>query len=203
MRPAKGAVRGLRHVLPMLLCALGGHLALYRTLRPSTGGHAYFGWYEPLVAGLSVVALAVLGGLLLVAAFGREPLRRRVVSALLPASPRTLPGTVRAVRLALASTAFLVCQETAERTLTEGRAAAAVFAPSQVAAVLLVIAAAAALVALVERSCSQLIALVAPRLVGFRVRLRAVSFPPARLPLVRRRSPLARRRALRAPPLPA
>jgi hypothetical protein len=203
MRPAKSVGCGLRHVLPVLLCALGGHLALYGTLLPSGGGHAYFGWYEPLVAGLSVGALAVLAGLLIVAAFGGEALRRRVVPVLLPAAERPLPGTVRAVRLALASVGFLLCQETLERTLSEGRLAAAAFSPSQALIVLAAIGAAAAVLALVERSCSQLIALVAPRRLRLRIRVATVSFPPARPLLVRRRNPLADLRGLRAPPLPA
>ena len=201
MSPAKRIVRGLRHVMPVLLCALGGHLALYRTLLPSSGGHAYFAWYEPFVAGLSVAALAVLAALLLVASLGREPLRRRVVPMLLPAARRPLPGTVRGVRLALASIAFLVGQETLERTLTEGRASAAAFGPSQVLLVLLVIGAAAALVAIVERSCTQLIALVAPRLLLRRARADVLSFPVARPLFVPRRNPLAQLRGLRAPPL--
>jgi len=187
----------------VLLCALGGHLALYRTLLPSGGGHAYFGWYEPLVAALSVAALAVLAVLLFVAALGGESLRRRVVPVLLPAAARPLPGTVRAVRLALASVGFLVFQETFERTLTAGRLSAAAFAPSQVLLVLAVIGAAATLVALLERSCSQLIALVVPRLLRLRIRAAALSFPHARPPITRRRNPLAELRGLRAPPLPA
>jgi len=200
MRPLKS---GLRHVLPVLLCALAGHLALYGALLPAGRAHAYFAWYEPLVAGLSVGALAVLAGLLAVAAFGGEALRRRVVPVLLPAAERPLPGTVRAVRLGLASVGFLVCQETLERTLSEGRLAAAAFSPSQALVVLAVIGAAAALLALVERSCSQLIAVVAPRLLRLRLRAVPVSFPPARPVLPRRRNPLADLRGLRAPPLPA
>jgi hypothetical protein len=200
MRPLRS---GLRHVLPVLLCALAGHLALYGALVPSGSAHAYFAWYEPLVAGLSVGALAVLAGLLAVAAFGGEALRRRVVPVLLPATGRPLPGTVRAVRLALASIGFLVCQETLERTLSEGRAAAAAFSPSQALVVLAVIGTAAALLALVERSCSQLIALVAPRLLRLRLRAVSLCFPPARPLVSHRRNPLADLRGLRAPPVPA
>jgi hypothetical protein len=182
MRPARRFVGGLRHLLPVALCALGGHLALYRTLLPSTGDHAYLAWYEPLVAGLTIAVLAAFGLLLLSAVLGRD--------------------AVRAVRLALAGVAFLVVQETIERTLTEGRAAPAVFGPSQLLVVLAVVAVLAALVALVERSCTQLIALVARSSKRVALRSAAQSFPAARPLLVRRRNPLAELRGLRAPPLP-
>jgi hypothetical protein len=201
MRPARRFVGGLRHLLPIALCALGGHLALYRTLLPSSGDHAYLAWYEPLVAGLSVLAVVAFVLLLLAAVLGRESLRRSVVRRLLPAAAERVPGTVRAVRLALASIAFLVVQETVERTLSEGHAAAAAFGPSEIVVVLAVVAALAALIALVERSCSRLIALVArprPRAV---VRLASLSFPVARPFVARRRHPLAELRGLRAPPV--
>jgi hypothetical protein len=199
MRPARGFVGGLRHLLPVALCALGGHLALYRTLLPSSDGHAYFAWYESLVAGLSLAALTVFGALLLGALLGRDSLGR----ALLPATARPLPVTVRAVRLSLASVGFLVVQETLERTLSEGHTAAAAFGPSQLLLVLVVVGLLAALVALVERSCSQLIALVARmRPPAFR-RLAAPSLVVARPFVVRRRHPLAELRGLRAPPLAA
>jgi len=115
MRPIRRISGGLRQLLPVSLCALGGHLALYRSLRPSTGDHAYFAWYEPLVVGLSLAALLAFAALLLAAALGREDLRRRVVSVLLPAAARPLPVTFRAVRLGLASVAFLAAQETLRR----------------------------------------------------------------------------------------
>src|SRR5438132_8154044 len=101
MRPARRIVGGLRHLLPVALCALGGHLALYRSLRPATGDHAYFAWYEPLVFGLSLVALAAFATLVLAALLGRGALRRAVVRVLLPAArPRVV--AVRTARLALA-----------------------------------------------------------------------------------------------------
>jgi hypothetical protein len=200
MRPAR-RLGGLRHLLPVALCALAGHLALYGSLAPSRGDHAYFFWYEPLVAGLSVVALTTLAGLLLVATVGSESLRQSAVS-LLPA-PRSVPGTVRAVRLALASLAFLACQETLERTLGEGRLAPAAFGTSQILLVVAVVAVAAAVVALVERSCSRLIDLVVGGAFGLRRPSNASFFPPMRPQAVRRRHPLAQLRGLRAPPLSA
>jgi hypothetical protein len=201
MRPAWRIAVGLRRLLPVALCALGGHFALYRSLNPSTGDHAYFAWYEPLVVGLTLAALLAFGALLLAAVLGRDELRRAVVRVLLPAAAQSLPASVRAVRLTLASVAFLAAQETFERTLAEGRLAPAAFSPFQVLLVLVVLAALAALVALVERSCSELIALVvAP---AFQPRRRGGALPsPAARPLpARRRNPLAELRGLRAPPL--
>lgn len=195
-------IGALRELLPVALCALAGHFALYGTLAPSTGDHAYFVWYEPVVAGLSILALVVLLGLLLAVVLGRDGLRSRIVPALLPAAARPLPVSVRAVRLGLASAAFLAVQETFERSLSEGRLAPAALGSSQLLLVLLVLAAAATFVALVERSCTRLIALVARPLVVRVDRGAGVWFPPARPLTVRRRSPLARQRGLRAPPLP-
>jgi hypothetical protein len=202
MRAARRIGGGLRHFLPVALCALAGHLALYGSLVPSTGEHAYFVWYEPLVAGLSILALAVLAALLFAVVVGRDRLRGRIVPVLLPAAARSTPGSVRTVRLALASIAFLACQETIERSLSEGRLAPAELAPGQLLLVLAVVAAAAAVVALVERSCSQLIALVARPPASRRGRDAILSFPSVRPQVVRRRNPLAQLRGLRAPPLP-
>ena len=177
MRPARRFVGGLRHLLPVALCALGGHLALYRTLLPSTGDHAYLAWYEPLVAGLTIAGLAAFGA---AAARGRArprvaaPRRRaRAAAGDRAAAARDRPR----VRLALASVAFLVVQETIERTLAEGRARPAAFGPSQLLLVLAVVAALAALVALVERSCSQLIALVARSRTRVALRVRRAVLP--------------------------
>src|SRR5215208_6852959 len=41
------------------VCALGGHAVLYGTFRPGDGLHGYFGWYEPALAVVSLVALLV------------------------------------------------------------------------------------------------------------------------------------------------
>jgi hypothetical protein len=192
---------GLRRLLPVALCALGGHFALYHSLRPATGDHAYFSWYEPLVGGLSLAGLVGFTALLLAVVIGREGLRRPVVRALLPATARPVPGAVRAVRLALASIAFLVCQETIERTLAEGRLSPAAFTSSQLLVMLGTIAALAALVALVERSCTQLIAhVIAPRPLPSS-RPIGLSFPPERPLATRRRNALAELRGLRAPPV--
>src|SRR5437879_1932593 len=123
MRTTWRIVVGLRRLLPVALCALGGHFALYRSLQPSTGDHAYFAWYQPLVVGLSLTALVAFAALLVAAVLARDGFRRTVVRTLLPAAAQPLPITIRTVRLALASIAFLVTQETVERTLAAGRLA--------------------------------------------------------------------------------
>ncbi len=201
MRPTWRIVVGLRRLLPVALCALGGHFALYRSLRPSTGDHAYFAWYEPLVVGLTLTALITFATLLIAALLGRDRLRRAVIRVLLPATAQPLPASVRAVRLTLASVAFLAAQETFERTVAEGRVAPAAFSPSQVLLVLAVLAAMAALVALFERSCSQLIGRVAAPRCRAHGRAAALPLPASRPFLARRRNPLAELRGLRAPPL--
>lgn len=200
MRPARQIVGGLGHLLPVALCALAAHVAVYRALVPSTGGHAYLGWYEPVVAGLSIAAVVLLATLLLAAAAGREAFRRRIV-VLLPGRRPAIPVTVRVVRLSLSAVAFLVCQETLERTLSEGRPAPAAFSSSQILVLLVVVAAAASVVAVVERSCSRLIELVARALPVARRRVSPGSFRPAPAVPPRRRNALAELRGLRAPPL--
>jgi hypothetical protein len=201
MRPARTLVGGLRLLLPVALCALAGHLALYRTLLPSSGAHAYLAWYEPAVAGLSLVSVIVFVVLLGAAAIGRASLRRTVVRALVPATKQPVPASTRAVRLALASIAFLVTQETFERSVSAGHLSPAGFDSPQIVLVLAVVAALAALLAVFERSCSELVDLVARGLPRVALRLAPFAFPAIRPVLARRRNPLAELRGLRAPPV--
>ena len=199
MRPGRRTVGGPRHLLPVAVCALGGHVALYRSLLPGGGAHAYLAWYEPLVAGLSTAALVVIGLMLLAVVLGRAELRAQVVRVLLPATAAPRNVSVRAARLTLGSVVFLAVQETVERSLAEGRLAPAAFSSSELLLVLATLSALAVLVALLERSCSELIALVVapPRL---RLRSFAPVFPCVRPQAIRRRNPLAELRGLRAPP---
>ena len=189
-----------RRLLPVAVCALGGHFVLYRSFRPSGGNHAYFAWYGLLVAGLTVAALAALGLLLLAAVVGRGPWRG-FARALLSGPHGDVSVTGRALRLALASVVFLVVQESLERSLAEGRLALGSLSPSETLLLLAVVASLALLVAVVERSCRQLIA----RLAGGSRRLRRSRTPlspPVAAAPIRRRHPLAEMRGLRAPPLP-
>jgi hypothetical protein len=201
MRPLRAFAGGLRLLLPVTLCALAGHLALYRTLLPSTGAHAYLAWYEPVVAGLSLASVVVFSLLLGAAALGRASLRRTVMRLLVPATETAVPATTRAVRLALASVAFLVTQETFERSVSIGHLSPAGFDSPQIVLVLAVVAALAALLAVFERSCSELIALVARGLPRVALRLAQLPLPAVRPVVPRRRNPLAELRGLRAPPL--
>jgi hypothetical protein len=201
MHPARRIVGGLRRLLPVALCALGGHVVLYRSLRPSAGDHAYLAWYEPLVLGLSLAALVAFAALLLAALLGRESLRRRVADVLLPAARAPVPVGMRAARLALSSIGFLVTQETFERTVSDGRLAPAAFGPSQLMLVLAVAGVLATAVALVERSCSELIALVVKPCVIVLGRDTLAAVAPRRRMRARRRNALAELRGLRAPPL--
>ncbi|HST24588.1 MAG TPA: hypothetical protein VLJ76_01220, partial [Gaiellaceae bacterium] len=70
--------------VPIALCALGGHYALYGALVPTGGAHAYLRWYEPVVAGLSITALTLLGALVAASFTGSERLRRRVSQVAAP-----------------------------------------------------------------------------------------------------------------------
>jgi hypothetical protein len=203
MRPARTLVGGLRLLLPVALCALAGHLALYRTLLPSNGAHAYLAWYEPAVAGLSLTSVVVFGLLLAAAALGRDSLRRKLVRLLVPATRQPVPASTRGVRLALASVAFLVTQETFERSISVGHLSPAGFDSPQIVLVLAVVAALAALLAVFERSCSELVELVARGLPRVALRRAPLAFPAARPVLARRRNPLAELRGLRAPPVAA
>jgi hypothetical protein len=162
------------------VCALAAHAVVYGTLWPSDPAHVYFGWYEPL----SLLSLAVVVGLLAV------PRLRGLV----PWRILSVSQTARA--LGASSLAFLVVQESVERTFAAGHPAFAAFTPSQWLLVLLVLAAAAlalsfALRAVLGRPAARPVS--APALVheGWSV-----------LPATPRRSrPLAGRFALRAPPL--
>jgi hypothetical protein len=202
MRTARRIVGGLRQLLPVVLCALGGHVALYHELRPDDSGHAYFAWYAPLILGLSFAALAAFTAMLLAAALGRSNVRRVVARLLLPGVVQPENVAARATRLALASTAFLVCQESLERSVAASRPVPAAFTPGQIAVLLVALSILAAIVAFLERSCVELIAQVLGRTMW---RRRLVAAPTAfseRFCFVfARRNPLADRRGLRAPPL--
>jgi hypothetical protein len=181
------------------LCALAAHALVYRTLWPSDGVHAYFGWYEPLVAAVSLAALAGLLGFVAVALVARRcgrPLRPRGWTT----SADTLPATARS--LGSASLVLLLLQESVERSVEAGRPAFQAFSPSQWLVLLACLAALSLLLALGLRAARAVVrrALEAPprrraddRWLATGRRLAADGR--------RRLRPLAERFALRAPPL--
>jgi hypothetical protein len=168
------------------VCARAAHAVLYRTLTPRDPAHAYFGWYQPAVAGLSVAAVVAL--LVLVAVAAMRPLR---------VLARVRVPTVRA--LAASSVGVFLVQEAIERSVAVGHPAVEVLAPSQwltlfaavsVASWLFVLA-----LRLARRVARSLVAAAAPRLHVFVAR-----WSVSATAIVRAR-PLALGCALRGPPL--
>jgi hypothetical protein len=171
-------------LLPAAVCALATHALVYRSLWPSDGAHGYFAWYEPLVGGLSLASLLGVGGLVALVARGRR-----------------LPQlTIRARALACTSLAFLLAQETLERSAALGRFALPSLSPSQ-------------WIVLVAGIAATALALTAALRAGHAAVRRLLSPPaperPRALPLrwsivtvaPRRIRPLAAQSGLRAPPL--
>lgn len=186
----------------MVLCALGGHVALYHELRPDGSAHAYFAWYAPLILGLSLAAVTAFAAMLFAAALGRRTVRMAVTRMLLPGGVRPANVGARAARLALASGTFLVCQESLERSVAASRPVAAAFSPGQIAILLVVLSLLAAVVALLERSCVELIGHVLARTIcRRRLVLPQLPVPCSSFSVSPRRNPLAEGRGLRAPPL--
>jgi hypothetical protein len=161
------------------VCALAAHAVVYGTFWPTDGAHGYFGWYQPL----SVASLAGLVALLAV------PQLRSLVPW------RTVSVGESARSLAASSLAFLLTQESLERTLAGGHPAFAAFTPSQWLLLLLAVAAAALALSFALRA------------VLGRAQAPAAPAPTApaetwsvRVGRPRRARPLAERFALRAPP---
>ncbi|HEY1366612.1 MAG TPA: hypothetical protein VGF23_05840 [Gaiellaceae bacterium] len=181
------------------LCALAAHALVYGSLWPTDGAHGYFGWYEPVVAALSIAALLALVGLLAVAAAARR-LGRPLVRAT-PGPPSPLGPVVRSRMLA--ALVFLFGQETLERSLQAGGPAPASFTPSGWLLLLVGVGAAAFVLTLALRLCRAAAERAIGRATPARRPVRGLA--PVGWSLVpstpRRPRPLAARRALRAPPL--
>jgi hypothetical protein len=189
----------LRILLPAAVCALAGHAVAYGTFWPSGPAHGYFGWYEPLLGGISLACLLGLAALLPLG-FAGSRRSKRLLGAVAPSGSRP---THLAHRLALTSLAILLVQETLEASLSSGRFVLGGFSGTSLllllaflwlAALALTLAARtyAALAHAASRPPRQALALLeAPRLFF--------------APVLRSPSPLAACRALRAPPrlLPA
>ena len=198
------SVRGLWRVLPVPVCALAGHVVLFGgSLVPADGRHGYFGWYEPFVGALSFVSLLSLVALMIVSAGGGDRVRRRVARWVAPLDSSSRMVLVdRGVVLVLSSAAFLYLQESIETSVAVGRVMPALIPPAHLFVLLLALAAFAAVVARVEWWCRRVVARLAgrSRSAGRHVALPRL-VPVAVQGRCRRRSPLAERRGLRAPPL--
>jgi hypothetical protein len=177
-----------RRVLEAAACALAAHALVYRTILPTGAAHGYFTWYEPVVAGASLLSFAWLVFAVLRAARRRE----------LPAAPF---GST-AGELFGSTFLFVLVQESLEGTAATGHPAVATLAPTAVlglsaasAAVALVVAAArclgrAAVHALVRPKAARVAEGGAPR------------WQPVLASTLRPR-PLAERFGMRAPPFAA
>jgi hypothetical protein len=194
-------VGGARRGLAVVVCGLAGHAVLYRSLLPEEGAHSYLGWYEALIGTLSAVAVLSVAGLFTCRVLGIRGRAADLLGEALGGS-RSRVGPVEAVtRLAGASLALLLAQESLESSI-ESRAPGIIMLTP--ATWLLLIAAAtlfATALVFATRSCVALLEhlsatsesrLRAPRVLARPSRPRLGSDRP---------SPLASGRALRAPPL--
>lgn len=191
---ARGAA-SLRRLIAVAACALAAHALVYRSLMPAGAAHGYFGWYEPAVAVATAVSLLGLLVALALAALSRA-------DALPFAAFRLPPKPFGAIfgELFPSTFVFLLLQESLERSVVEGRPAAAALRP----ATALMFAAAAALVACVLAFARRLGQATVRLLLGARTRpVRATTAAPSwRVvvsPVLRLR-PLAEHLALRGPP---
>jgi hypothetical protein len=185
-------------LLRVAVVALATHAVVYRSLLPADGAHGYFGWYAPLVAGLSAVALIGTLGVLLARATG-------IGGSWVPriaAAPEPSDGVSLAVsRLAGKALAFLVVQETLERSIPARSFELAQFTPLQWLVLLATITLAATILVSASRGRS----LLARRLDSPRPAAEAAA--KASPPILRSfapvaRNPLASFGGLRAPPAP-
>ena len=193
MLPAVRAriVAAFGHVLAAAVCALVGHVALVQSIRPTDEAHIYLSWYQPLIAGLSGTAVLALAALLVLGLLGH---RVRLPAASL--QRRSFDQV--AIRIGMSGVAFLLVQETIERSVVAGAPAAPSFAAGRWLVVLVVVAASSALLAFLgrwgERAVRRLLA-DAERAADSTAR------PWNRVRVWPRRSrPLALHAALRAPP---
>ena len=190
-------VRRVTAALEVAVCALATHALVYRTLWPNDGVHRYFGWYEPVV---TVVSLASLVGLLgFVAVAWAARLRGRPLYVAARVHPAPIGATARSV--GAWSLAFLLIQESVERSLETGQPALQVFTPSEWLVLFAGLAATSLLLAVGVRIART----VLDRALGstaVRRRRRRVALGWSVVTCSRRRlRPLAERFALRAPPL--
>ena len=189
-------IRVTRRILFAAVCALVAHVAAY-ALWPKDDGHGYLSWYEPLVAGLSLVAIAGLVVLLAFVLLARR-LGRRFHLPGPPPPHRSLGALV--VVIGGSGLAYLVVQESVERSVAAGTPLFASFTPSQWLVVFAGLVSAALVLACAMRLGETIVESVLSRTAPPAERrcARAWSVIVGDL---RRGRPLALRSALRAPPI--
>jgi hypothetical protein len=200
MRPMRSsaAVRRLLRLGPIALCALSAHATLHRSLFPGDDVHGYLGWYEPLVAVLSAgSALVVLAATF--AVIRRRPSRTlRELATLVDARPTP----AFASRLAAFGVAWLLLQETIERSVSAGRLEPATFGVSAWIVVVATASLAAAVLTVLARAGQALAGVLVRGRPERGSRPLLATWHLASAPPARRRA-LADRRGLRAPPCAA
>lgn len=193
------AFRITGRLLLAAVCAFAAHVAAYRTLWPQDGLHGYLGWYEALVAGLSLAATAGIAVFVVLALQARRG--GRVPFAITEMPQRPLGS--RIVGIGVSGVVYLIVQESVEQSVTAGSPQFASLTPGQWLAVIVAVLAAGLALACVLRLGEAVVELV----------LSGAPVPAARrcaptwsvtVGEVRRGRPLALHSALRAPPvLPA
>jgi hypothetical protein len=190
------AVGRLLGLGPITLCALSAHATLYRPVFPEDGIHGYFGWYEPLVAALWLASAFAVAAAAIALLRGH---RSRVMSEL--ASLRPTPFS--AGSLAVLGVAWLLAQESAERSLASAGFAFADFTPADWAIVVATTMLAAAVLTMLAGAGRVLASALGSRApqptrptVTKSARRKVGSY-------VHTRRALADRRGLRAPPISA
>jgi hypothetical protein len=182
-----------RSCAAVALCAQLAHVALYGSVLPHVGAHGYLGWYLPVLAVTAAVILAALPASLTCGVVANG---RRSFGALLPARrhERIVPVVLR---LAVASGAYLLLQESFERTAESGSLQAASFSPLTWVGLAFALVLAAAVVVALERSIACLVVRLATRMRSRGTVESTLLGTMQRLPRLR---PLAVHGALRAPP---
>lgn len=179
-------------ILAAAVCALAGHIALYRAILPVDGRHGYLSWYEPALAGLSLAAVAALVGLLVLGLLRRD--------FRLPQLGTGRPFDQSAIRLAMSGLAFLLVQESVEQSVASHSPSIVSIADGRWLAVVVVVTASAAALAFLARLGERAVrALLAQRHSRPVRQSTAPSLPVVRSER-RRPRPLARHAGLRAPP---
>jgi hypothetical protein len=197
MRPvARGVVVAGRWALASMMCALVAHVALYESLLPGDGEHSYLTWYAPLVtaaSACSVVAI-VAGGL-----FARSRVAC-VIAILLPA--RTTRFRARTVGgLAFGALAFLVAQESLERSVDAGAFTLATFDVSTWPVLVAALGLSAAAVLAIGRTAVVLSEPLRCESPADRVLVGMLLSPGRASDATPKAAPLGRHAGLRAPPL--